>query len=100
MGRRILCKVADHHSTIVIYTNGEWRYLKDKVVKQKYLGRWKIVVEDDVAKFYYTGYAGMEDGSLETWSTDYDPDDPIEVKLAETIVNAQADLEMEKILKG
>lgn len=99
MARKILCRVKDHHDTLIIYRNGTWRYKADKASDTNSYGRWRLIYEDDVPKFYYCSrlhYVTSEPNL----QTDWGPDDPIEINIAETIAKALLDIEIEKMLRG
>lgn len=101
MGRRVLCKVPDHHDTLVIYRDGTWRYNVDRLKDKHSLSQWKLgFTEDGRPKFLYKGSSALEDNPNMDWDTDWEPEDSVEIKLGEAIANALADVEVEKMLKG
>lgn len=98
MGRRILCKVKDHHDLLILYRDGTWRYQKDKYDPNN-IGMWELRYEDSIPKFYYKGYKSRC-ASVQNWATEWDPNDEVETKISNTIVNALLEVEVEKMLKG
>ena len=88
--KRILCKVKwQDTETMLVYRDGTFRFRDSDHIR-----RYMIAHSPIGPIFYYRN----EDE--DNWTTDWDGKDPDEIKLAETICRALADLEMENILKG
>lgn len=94
--RKILCKVYDADNNcdyMIIYTNGTWRWQSHQF--KDAWSYWKLAHSDFGPMFLYT-----DDEANTCWRTDWQSEDAFEIKLANTIAQALADIEVEKMLKG
>lgn len=96
--RRVLCKVRMDFQTLIIYRDGRcrWGWEPDGGF------HWKLAHSELGPIFLYneSDINAENISEDEGWKTDWQSNNEDEVRLAETIAKALADLEVEKMLKG
>jgi len=91
--KRILCRIKSFqgYDDLIIYRDGTFRSVDESVDE---CDEWKLAHSDLGPIFLY------KTEGCTYWETDWNSDDKDEVRLANTIAQALADLEMDKILRG